>query len=364
MATIGILADDGQPSRDVTRIVEDLLDDPRYDNEDDGTRTLTGTWPGVGEVEVRVETVPMSPDGDVMLSDHARQILQTRGWDRFIYVTDLPLTAWERPVVSQRARADAAVLISLPALGAFGTTRRLRRELISLVEEDRPVAGARRGGPDLVEGEDSDDSAGVETRVLDHRGRTMRMVFGMIRGNQPGRLLPVLSSSLAAMVATGGFGVFYGSIWKLAEEMSWSRLLLISTFAVVSFTAWLIIHNRLWQRSHTQETRWRERIDNLATIGTIGMTGLILYLLVMAVLFVSSAVVIPVGYLEAELEREVGLPTYASIAALSASLGAMAGALGSNFDRDVEIRSATYNLREYERRLQSGYYAGKGRTEG
>ncbi|QGU03632.1 hypothetical protein [Corynebacterium comes] len=364
MNKIGILADEGQPSRDVTRIVQDLLDEPRRNTVDDSTSVLTGTWPGVGEVEVRVATVPMSPDGDVMLSEHARTILDTHGWERFIYVTDLPLTAWERPVVSQRARGAAAVLISLPALGAFGTTRRLRRELVSLIEDDRALTGVRRGGPDLAEGAESDDSADVETRVLDHRGRSLRLILGMIRGNQPGRLLPVLSSSLAAMVATGGFGIFYGSIWKLAEEMSFPRLVLISTFAVISFTAWLIIHNRLWQRSHTQETRWRERIDNLATIGTIGMTGLILYLLVLAVLFVSSAVVIPVGYLEAELERQVGLPTYMSIAALSASLGAMAGALGSNFDRDVEIRSATYNLREYERRLQSGHYTDKARREG
>lgn len=364
MGMIGILADSGQPSRDVNRIVEELLDDPRRDTAEDGTTILCGTWPGVGEVQVRVATLPMSPDGDVMLSEHARTVLETHGWERFIYVTDLPLTAWERPVVSQRARADAAVLISLPALGAFGTTRRLRREIVSLVERDRALTGEVRGGPDLVEGEDSDDSAAVETRVLDHRGRSLRMVLGMIRGNQPGRLLPVLSSSLAAMVATGGFGIFYGSIWKLAEEMTWSRLLLISAFAVISFTAWLIVHNRLWQRSNTQETRWRERIDNLATIGTIGMTGLILYLLVLGVLFVSSAVVIPVSYLEAELERQVGLPTYLSIATLSASLGAMAGALGSNFDRDVEIRSATYNLREYERRMQSGHYVDRERSDG
>lgn len=355
MTRIGILADEGRPSSDVSRIVEELLDDPRYGTSDDGTRILTGSWPNVGEIEVRVETVPMSPDGDVMLSDSADRILQVRGWDRFIYVTDLPLTAWDRPVVSQRASDSAAVLISLPAFGVFGVTRRLRRELVSLIEEDEAVTGVRRGGTELA-GEGADE-VGLETRVLDHRGRSLRMILGMVRGNQPGRLLPVLSSSLAAMVATGGFGIFYGSIWKLAEEMSFLRLALISMFAIVSFTAWLIIHNRLWQRSHTQESRWRERIDNLATIGTIGMTGLILYALVLGVLFASSVVVIPAGYLEAELERDVGMVTYLSIATLSASLGAMAGALGSNFDRDVEIRSATYNLREYERRLQSDAYS-------
>lgn len=242
------------------------------------------------------------------------------------------------------------MLLSLPALGAFGVTRRLRRELTSLIEEDRALTGVLRGGTGGTE---------VVTRVLDHPGRSARMVLGMIRGNQPGRLLPVLSSSLAAMVATGGFGIFYGSIWKLAEEMSSARLLGVSVFAVLSFTTWLIIHNRLWQRPHTQETRWRERIDNLATVGTIGMTGLILYTLVLAVLCISSVVIIPQTYLEAELGRDVGLSTYLSIATLSASLGTMAGALGSNFDRDVEIRSATYNLREYERRLQTGHYSGQ-----
>ncbi|GAB3702860.1 hypothetical protein GCM10027595_17450 [Corynebacterium nasicanis] len=208
--------------------------------------------------------------------------------------------------------------------------RRLRRELGELVE----------GGEQ-------------QTRVLHHPGLTLRMVLGMIRSNGPGRLLPVLSSALAAMVATGGFGIFYGSIWQLAEELTWGRLLLISVFAVVAFTAWLIVHNRLWQRRHTQESRWRENVDNLATIGTIGLTALILHAAVWLVLLLASVVVIPRAYLEGELERDVGMLTYCSIAWLSASLGAMAGALGSNFDRDVEIRSATYNLREHERRRQS-----------
>lgn len=353
MNTIGILADSGRPSDDVSRILRRELVDAESVTVEDGGEVLRGNWKGVGPVELRVGTVPMSPDGDVQLSDHARELLDANGWSRMIYITDLPLSAWERPVVSQRAKRDPAVLLSLPAFGAFGATRRLRRELVSLVEDDELLEGAVREGPDREEGKDSDDDVTVETRVLEHAGLTVRMIAGMVRGNQPGRLLPVLSSSLAAMAATGGFGVFYGSIWKLAEEMSWLRLVLISVFAVSAFTGWLIVHNRLWQRSHTQESRWRERVDNLATIGTIGMTAIILYTLVWLMMFVAAYVVIPESYLEAELERFVGLPTYFSIAWLSASLGAMAGALGSNFDRDVEIRSATYNLREHERRRQA-----------
>ncbi len=350
---IGILADSGRPSEDVTRILHRVLEGAAHVTASDGAQILRGQWPGVGPVEMRVGTVPMSPDGDIQLSGHARDLLDAHGWDRMIYATDLPLSAWERPVVSLRAKHDPAVLISLPAFGAFGAVRRLHRELVSLVEEGRPLAGTVREGPDPQEGEDSADDASVETRVLDHPGLTLRMIAGMVRGNQPGRLLPVLSSSLAAMAATGGFGIFYGSIWKLAEELSWPRLILINVFAVTVFSGWLILHNRLWQRRNTQESRWRERVDNLATIGTIGMTTIILYAAVWAMMFLAAVAVIPQSYLEGELERDVGLLTYLSIAWLSASLGAMAGALGSNFDRDVEIRSATYNLREYERRSQA-----------
>lgn len=356
MPTLGIIADEGKPSREVARIIEPMLTDVHRDTEENDTRVIHGTYPGVGPVEVRVETLPMTPDGDIHLNEHAEKILGHRGWDRFIYVTDLPLTAAERPIVSQRAKEHDAVLISLPALGMFGSTGRLRKELTSLIEGSGPIQGAPRSDGDPVEGAASDDSDEVRTRVLDGPVRNLRMVAGMVRGNQPGHLIPVLSSSLAAIAATGGFGIFYGSIWVLAEEMTAGRLILVSLLAVTAFATWLIIHNRLWQRSNTQETRWRERIDNLATIGTIGMTAILIYLLAFAVMLIAATVVIPVAYLESELERDVGYLTYISIAWLSASLGTMAGALGSNFDRDVEIRSATYNLREYQRRTQQGNY--------
>ncbi len=356
MGTIGILADKGKPEREVTGALTGMLDNIEHRTDEFDIPVMTGDYPGIGKVEFRVETVPMSPDGDVMISDHAERILKVNDWDRMIYVTDLPLTAWERPVVSQRAKRDPAVLISLPALGLIGAKRRLRRELTSLIEHDVPILGTPGRGPDR-EGEESDDSAEVLTRILDHRGRTLRMLVGMVRCNEPGHLLPVLSGSLAAMAATGGFGIFYGSIWMLAEELTTLRLMLISVFAVVGFTSWLIIHNRLWQRGGTQESRWRERIDNLATVGTIGMTALLIYGLAWAGMMVAALVVIPEAYLERQVERTVGLSTYLSIGWLSASLGTLAGALGSNFDRDVEIRSATYNLREYERRKQAGHYS-------
>lgn len=60
----------------------------------------------------------------------------------------------------------------------------------------------------------------------------------------------------------------------------------------------------------------------------------------------------------------MGFPAFISIAWLSASLGAMAGALGANFNRDVEIRSPTHNLRGHQWRMQQGIYTDKSRDWG
>lgn len=361
---IGIMADEGKPSRDVITLLTHLLEDISFDEDATGTREISGQFPGVGEVQLRIETVPMSQGGDIMLAQYAGRILKERGWSRMLYVTDLPLTAWKRPVLSQRATDHNAVLISLPALGALRAKKRLKQELRSFIEHGVTTQGQLHEGADPHEEGQSTDFSKVHTRVLSSRGRTLRLIAGMVRCNQPWDLFPVLSSSLAAIAATGGFGIFYGSIWKMADALPLLRLLLISILSVVAFTMWLIIHNRLWQRRHTQETRWREKIDNLATIGTIGMTVISIYVLALVAMLVASVVVIPSEYLEAELGRDVGFPTYISIAWLSASLGAMAGALGSNFDRDVEIRSATYNLREHQRRMQQGNYTDESRDWG
>ena len=61
MPTLGIIADEGKPSREVARIIEPMLTDVHRDTEENDTRVIHGTYPGVGPVEVRVETLPMTP---------------------------------------------------------------------------------------------------------------------------------------------------------------------------------------------------------------------------------------------------------------------------------------------------------------
>lgn len=354
---IGILADDGQPIREVHRALQKLLDDlDSHENGQDDT-VYTGKTKNGDDVESRVETIPTTTEGEVELSTYAPKIMEANGWDRLIYVTDLPLTAWERPVISQTTRTRDAVLISMPALGLFGARRQLVKELDGLLvgeEASLGVSGESKFGPEDPEDTDAQD---LKTRVFDNRLRSLRLLLGMIRGNQPMRLMGALSGSLAAIAASGGFGVFYGSIWMLSDAVSIPRLIGISLLAVAILSGWLIVRNQLWQRSGAQEAKWRERIDNLATTATIMTTVLVIFFVAAVAMTLLTLVVAPADYLANQIGRSPNLFTYVRIGVFSAALGTIAGAIGSNFDRSVEIRTATYNEREYERRRKAGYYS-------
>ena len=323
---IGIVADRGQPAADVARVLQGLEDDDALQGVD---------------VDMVTGTLPMTEEGEVQLERYGPSMRTARDWDRLIYVTDLPLTVRRRPVVSQTSTDGNDVILSTPAFGAVRGRRRLGRELTSLLTGEGLVHG--------VEVAEPGDSAG-SSRVLDRPGRNLSLVGGMVRANQPGSLLPAMAGSLAAMAATGGFGVFYGSIWNLSEAMGAWRLAVLSVMAVIVFSAWLIVRNRLWVRRGTQQSRWRENIDNTVTVLTIVLTVLMMFVVAAVGMAVLSVVVVPGDYLKTELEQPASWASYVRIGWLSAALGTFAGAIGSNFDRAVEIRSAIYTVREYERR--------------
>lgn len=343
MGVIGVFADEGRPIADAKNALQRLVKQEVLDED----RHL----PDGDRVEVATGTIPMTTEGQVELGKYAQPLLAANGWDKFVYITDLPLTALDRPVVSQSTADDTAVLLSQPAYGMFGARRSLATELKSVLTGEGPSAGTER----QRESDEVDSEREITTvRVLDHPGRALRLIAGMIRSNQPGKLLGVLSGALAAIAATGGFGVFYGSIWDLSESMQVWRLLLVSVLGVLVLSAWLIISNRLWIRGNTQDSRWRERVDNIATAGTIVMTVLIIFLVAAVGMTLLSLAVVPADFFREQIEQDVDWQSYLRIGWLSASLGTFAGAIGSNFDKSVEIRSATYNVREYERRRKVG----------
>ena len=76
---IGLLADRGLPEARVKSLFKEL--------QEASEKHVSGETP---TLDFRTGTLPMDDSGSVRLADSAPGILRDYGWDRLVYVTDLP----------------------------------------------------------------------------------------------------------------------------------------------------------------------------------------------------------------------------------------------------------------------------------
>ena len=338
------MADPGLAEDIAERVAEDLATRLRDETDKD--------W----QVENVQEELPLGPDGNVALAEYAPVIFERHGWDYVFYLTDLPAFYNKRPILCRTVAESRGALIVLPALGAI----RLRAQVIEVVVTLlSTLSGATEGIDPQAIGRDIKRQNMVQllpgnSQLVILRGpfSTFRMLSGMLRGNRPFRLPGAMSGFITAGAATGAFGVFYSSIWDLADAHHPIRLLLIGILSVVLLTVWLIYRNGLWTARKAPETR----LDNIATVITVGVGVLLTYLILFAGLFTLAIAIVDANYLSSQLEHTAGLESYLRLSWLAASLGTLAGALGANFDSDDAIRQATYSRRWHERRKMFDTY--------
>lgn len=347
---VGIVSDPGTPAEVVDSLAEELPDDlDRYVSD-------TIKW------VVRWETHPLQLDesGNVPIVGLAKEILPSRGWDLLVFVTDLPRRLGVRPVVADMSVKHGVALASLPALGAVWVRRRLRDTLVYLTGElgrshaiaseagrVRHRAGGRLTPVHWVDNPTEEIEAALA--LVGWRGR-LRLLLGMVRDNKPWRLVPELSTALAAGFAAAAFGIFYSSIWMLADALSIRRLLVISLLAIGAMVTWIILYNNLWQpRTELREKAFLYNITTILSL-TIGVTAA--YVVLFVVTFVGAFTVIEGGYLARALGHPVNLGSYLHLAWLASSMGTFAGALGSSLESEEAVHRAAYSRRERERRAR------------
>ena len=340
--TVGLIADPGLPERVAGRLVEDL--GGALADEVDGSVD----W----RVEVSRETLPLTSAGEIPLVQHAPRLLDAHGWDAVVYLTDLPRRLEVDPILVELDRGARAALVCLPALGGWRVTARTRELLVTLLvslvgDDDVAVTDAVSGATAHT----TVDGAGYLVRP--GRVNRLRLLAGMVRNNRPGSLLPALSSTAAAGVGTGAFGIFYASIWSMADSLPPARLALIAVAVITALTLWLIVYNGLWtsRRGGGREWAW---LDNASTLITVGTSVALMYLLLYVVLLAAALTIVTSEYLAGQLGHPVTIADYLQLSWLAASLGTMGGAIGSNFDSDQAVGEATYSRREYERRRLAG----------
>ncbi|RJN32496.1 hypothetical protein [Nesterenkonia natronophila] len=336
---IAIYSDRGRTSMWVSRMLTEL-EDP------DGSE---GDWASDLSIVHKRAVIPLRQDATLDL-DEVKKWAQEDEADLTVVVTEIPRMAGRRPKRSELHFADSLGVISLPALGPFRLRKCLRREL-------RICFDALRNGST----EDVQRHTGLTARVENQKGgdtvftTAPRFVpartwttLGMVANNEPLWSLPKLSAVFSAAAATGAFGVFFSTIWEMATFLPEWRLAAVSAIAVVVMVSWLILANRLWDRPGPGGKREAFMYNASTVISLLVSVGILYLMLFVAILLVGLLLIDP-EFLGDTIGEEAALGSYVDIAWLSASMGTVAGAIGSNFDDDADLRNLTQGSREMQR---------------
>lgn len=306
-------------------------------------------------VEVDPFTLPLSESGRVILNENVPLLREKHSWDYIIYLTDAPHYERGRPVRSVVSAEYSSAILSVPSLGIAKASNvacalgELMHELASGILPKTPPTPLRKALNVRGSINGLDDQASRIESIEGLRGRLL-LTVGMIRSNRPWRLVPRLSSAMAGAAATGAFGVFYTSIWSMADYLSSARLSFITVSSVLLLSLWLLFHNRLWEKPTGHRCKERMLVYNIATVLTVALAAAAMYVLLFLALLTASLVVIDQEFLASQLGHPAGLAEYLNLAWLAASLGTLGGAIGSSFDEVESVQRATFSHREYERR--------------
>ena len=306
------------------------------------------------EVDVEIETrsVRMSPDGTLDVAALGELDAEHLDADAVLVLTEVPRHLDGHSLVAEVFLEKRTAIVSIPTLGVWSTKRRICEVFMDCLLRLLPEAdGSNREKYDQRWTEWKSTEGGNRHRLFAHTFMgTPRTILGMTVTNEPLRTAPKLSGVLAAAAATGAFGIFYYSIWQMADALSTLRLLSIGVAVIISMVVWLIFTNRLWDNPKNHNVSRVVMLYNGSTVLTLLIAVTTLYLALVVAIFIGALVVIEPGFLADLIGTEVDLFNYLDIAWLSAAMGVVAGAIGSTFDSSTDIRRITHGQREFQRR--------------
>lgn len=254
--------------------------------------------------------------------------------DLDLLVTELPRFSGATVLRSELYPKQGVAVISYPTLGVLDARDELAQEIARVIQEYRDYRASSQG-----EGE----------RSAREEKSKLKTMLGMISTNQPRRSLGALSGALAAGIGVGAFGIFYSSIWEMADYLTVTRLAVVNIVAVLAMILWLLLDNSLWDKPSAKSFKRVIALYNGSTLITLAVAVLGMYAILFLFIFAGAGAIIAPDFMTKVLGEPVTVGTYARISWLAASMGVTAGALGSSFNSDDAVRRLTHGARERQR---------------
>lgn len=259
--------------------------------------------------------------------------------------------------------------MSLPALGglrlhsaSFRAMSQLVAELIVGGNNQRDDIGGTPADVEAavisplssIRGEKQPESAEADFRFVAPgvRGR-LRLLAGMVRTNQPWKLVPGLSKALAAALGMGAFATVNSTIWALSSSLSITRLAIAMMGSIAMIVSWLIVDARLWHRragDESPEAKEKRALYNASTVLTVACGSLICYAALYVINLVSALFIVNGQAFQQLVGHPMSSTEHFTLSWLVASMATVAGALGSGLESEEAVRAAAFGKREQERR--------------
>ena len=369
----------GSPRQDGRRtLVVGLLADP--DTPAEIAAKLVDTLPGVlGERvdrevtwEVRTMTHPVTAsvqDPEEVLGAVADKTADT-DWDIGVYLTDLPMQHGEQPILADLDHDRHVAGLSLPGFGPLLQHHKVRHAVVRLVADLTGTADAgldhgqhhpsrlgRAAAQHLQPVHVVQAGEGQHTRrYVTTRGRgRARLLAGMVRTNQPWRLVLGMRTALAAVLGTSAYLTLTSTTtWVLATRLAAGKLILTLLVAVALMVAWIIGAHHLWERARDPGEREETVLYNASTVLTLSIGVIVMSATVYVLTLLGSLFFLEPSVLGSSLGRPPTLGDHLVLAWLATGLATIAGALGSGLDSENAVRRAAYGYRERQRRDEIG----------
>jgi hypothetical protein len=178
----------------------------------------------------------------------------------------------------------------------------------------------------------------------------LRLLTGMVRANQPWRLIAGLGRALVAALGAVAFAIVTSDVWRLSDALGPVRLAALTVVSIVATVVSLIVAHELWERPSHPGTRERVVLFNLASALTVTLGIVSLYAGLFVLTLAASGIVLTGGVLANAVGHPVDVSDYVALAWLVSSLATVGGALGAGLESDAAVRRAAYGHRSPDER--------------
>ncbi|WP_416150173.1 hypothetical protein ACM26V_04055 [Salipaludibacillus sp. HK11] len=341
------------------------------------------TW----KVEVVVDSFVGAEEDAYETMKHARKIALENNWDYTVAITDIPLFKNGEFLVAEVDDNKALAQISFPALGIFPLYRRVRSSTLQLISEmhhgknedarddvQERINNLPKTKKKVLHNTDSrelikrgpqkkilpidrvvtdDDDTPVRYIARPKINGYFRVGTGMVRANNPLKVIRTFKSVVAIAFATGAYALIFPTVWLLADAYELERAATLMVVSYFAMTTWIILAHNLWEtKKEAPDKAPLVRLHNFSTLITIGLGVIVYYFVLLICFLVAVFLFIPPDLLESDtgIGREADLGYYIYLSWLITSIATVIGAIGAGLEDEETVLKGTYGYRQRKRK--------------